>query len=255
MPSEITLTPHVRGSLSVYPVEFARHFGVQAFVTDRFGGVSAAPYDALNLGSHVGDDPANVRENRRRVAEAIAVPLDNLVIIHQTHGTSVVAANEATSESSGDVIIDYGDGYAMAILVADCVPLLMVDEDSPRLSVVHAGWRGLKKGVLQSALSNFEHLDSVHVFLGPSISAESYQVGPDVAPLFADVAGAVETDGGEHSRLDLRHVAVTQLLGQGIRDDHITQCRQTTDGGETFYSDRAHRPCGRFALVARRVTT
>ncbi len=254
MSTEITLTPQARGTLSVYPVEFARHFGVQAFVTDRFGGTSDVPYDSLNLGAHVGDDLDRVKENRHRVAEAIGVTLDELVIIHQTHGTSVIAANEATPDSTGDVIMDYGDGYAMAILVADCVPLLMVDEDSPRLCVVHAGWKGLKEGVLQSALSNFEHVDSVHVFLGPSISAEAYQVGPEVAQLFADVDGAVQPDVGDRSRLDLRHVAVTQLLAKGVGDDHITLSCQSTDGGETFYSDRAQRPCGRFALVARRVT-
>jgi hypothetical protein len=254
MSTDVTLAPQARGALSVYPIEFARHFGVHAFLTDRFGGVSASPYDSLNLGSHVGDDPSHVSENRRRVAEAMGVTAEQLVIIQQTHGTSVVVANEATSESSGDVIIDYGDEYAMAILVADCVPVLLVDEDSPRLSVVHAGWKGLKSGVLRSAMSNFEHPGAVHVFLGPSISAEAYQVGPEVAQEFADVPGALYSDVGDRSRLDLRHVAVAQLMALGVGDDHIRLSRQTTDGGETFYSDRAQRPCGRFALVARRVT-
>ena len=73
MPSELTLVPKVHGPLSVYPIEFARHFGVSAFVTDRFGGVSVAPYESLNLGDHVDDDPEHVKENRRRVAEAISV--------------------------------------------------------------------------------------------------------------------------------------------------------------------------------------
>ncbi|HEY5438676.1 MAG TPA: polyphenol oxidase family protein [Acidimicrobiales bacterium] len=255
MPTEVTLIAQARGRLSVYPIEFARHFGVHAFVTDRFGGVSAAPYDSLNLGSHVGDDLANVTENRRRVAEAIGVRSDRLVIIHQDHGTAVVAAHEATPESTGDVIMDYGDGFALAILVADCVPLLFVDEDSPRLSLVHAGWKGLAAGVLRSAMSNFEHPDSVHVFLGPSISPEAYQVGPEVAEEFAKVPGALQPDGGDRSRLDLRHVAVSQLMELGVTDERITRSRQTTDGGETFYSDRAQRPCGRFALVAQRVTT
>lgn len=255
MPTEVTLTPQARETLSMYPIEFARHFGIHAFVTDRFGGVSAAPYDSLNLGSHVGDDPANVTENRRRVAEAIGVKSDKLVIIQQAHGTAVVAAHEATPQSTGDVIIDYGDGFALAILVADCVPLLLVDEDSPRLGVVHAGWKGLAGGVLRSAMSNFEHPESVHVFLGPSISAEAYQVGPEVTEQFANVPGAVQPDGGDRSRLDLRHIASSQLIELGVSDDRITRSRQTTDGGETFFSDRAQRPCGRFALVAQRVTT
>ncbi len=255
MPTHVTLSAQARGALSVYPVESARHFGVHAFVTDRFGGVSAGNYDSLNLGTHVGDDPAHVAENRQRVAEAVGVTTEQLVIIRQTHGTSVVVAHEATPDSTGDVIIDDGDRYAIAMLVADCIPVLMVDEDSPRFSVVHAGWKGLRAGVLRSALANFAHPGAVHVFLGPSISPEAYQVGPDVAHAFADVPGALLPDGGDRSRLDLRQVALHQLASLGVADENTSLSRQTTDGGETFFSDRARRPCGRFALVARRVTT
>ncbi len=253
MPSELTLTPQLHGPLSVYPVEFARHFGVSAFVTDRFGGVSVGPYEALNLGDHVDDDPAHVQENRRLVAQAINVDPTRLVIVHQTHGTDVVAANEATPDSAGDVIVDFGDEFAIAVLVADCVPLLLVDEISPALAVVHAGWRGLQSGVIVNALRNFEHPGSVHVFIGPCISAEAYQVGPDVANYFTTVPGALTPDGPDHSRLDLRQVAIAQLLDHGVTDDHIVVSTQSTDGGETFFSDRAARPCGRFGLVAKRV--
>ena len=253
MPSEVTLTPKVHGSLSVYPIEFARHFGVSAFVTDRFGGVSTDSYESLNLGDHVDDDPEHVTENRRRVAEAINVDPSRLIIVKQTHGTDVVAANEAAPDSAGDIIVDFGDEFAIAVLVADCVPLLLVDEISPTLAVVHAGWRGLQSGVMVNALRNFEHPESVHVFIGPCISGEAYQVGPDVANYFTAIPGALTPDGTDRSRLDLRQVAVSQLLFQGVTDGHIVVSRQTTDGGETFFSDRAKRPCGRFGLVAKRV--
>lgn len=253
MPIELTLTSTVLEGLEIYPVDFARHFGVRAFVTGRSGGVSASPYESLNLGDHVGDEPANVTENRRRVAEAIGVDPSRLVIVNQVHGRDVVTASEATPESSADVITDYGDGFAVAVLVADCVPILLVDEDSPTLAVVHAGWRGLENNVLESALENFEHRDAVHAFLGPCISAAAYQVGPDVAEHFTNVAGAVTADTGDRSRLDLRTVALAQLHALGITDGHVTVAAQSTDGGVTFFSDRATRPCGRFALVARRV--
>jgi copper oxidase (laccase) domain-containing protein len=107
--------------------------------------------------------------------------------------------------------------------------------------------------VLESALEHFEHHDAVHAFLGPSISSASYQVGPEVAEHFAYVPGAVTPDSGDRSRLDLRAVAVAQLLALNVTDQHITVATQSTDGGATFFSDRAARPCGRFALVARRV--
>jgi polyphenol oxidase len=239
--------------LDVYPIEFARHFGVRAFVTGRSGGVSHAPYDSLNLGDHVDDEPSHVRENRRRVAEAIGVSAERLVIIDQVHGRDVVNANEATAQSAGDVIVDFGDGFAIAVLVADCLPILLVDEDSPTLAVVHAGWRGLENNVLESALEHFEHHDAVHAFVGPSISAAGYQVGPEVAQHFTDVPGAITPDTGDRSRLDLRAVAVAQLLALDVTDAHISVATQTTDGAATFFSDRAQRPCGRFGLVARRV--
>jgi len=104
---------------------------------------------------------------------------------------NVVNANEATPDSSGDVIVDFGDGFAVAVLIADCLPILLVDEDSPTLAVVHAGWRGLESNVIESALAHFEHHDAVHAFLGPSISGAAYQVGPDVAEHFAKVPGAL----------------------------------------------------------------
>jgi hypothetical protein len=253
MPVELTLTPKQHGELNVYPIEFARHFGVRAFVTDRSGGMSPAPYDSLNLGDHVDDGPANVQENRRRVAEAIGVSAERLVIVDQVHGRDVVNANEATADSSGDVIVDFGDEFAIAVLVADCLPILLVDEDSPTLAVVHAGWRGLENNVLESALEHFEHHDAVHAFLGPSISAAAYQVGPEVAEHFSNVPGAITPDTGDRSRLDLRAVAVAQLLALGVTDAHVTVATQSTDGGATFFSDRAQRPCGRFGLVARRI--
>jgi copper oxidase (laccase) domain-containing protein len=107
--------------------------------------------------------------------------------------------------------------------------------------------------VLESALEHFEHHDAVHAFLGPSISAASYQVGPEVAEHFANVPGALTTDTGDRSRLDLRAVALAQLRALNVTEEHITMASQSTDGGATFFSDRTTRPCGRFALVARRV--
>jgi copper oxidase (laccase) domain-containing protein len=143
---------------------------------------------------------------------------------------------------------------ALAILVADCVPLLMVDESTKRFAVVHAGWRGLQCGVLASALRHFDDAATVRVFLGPCVSREGYQVGPEVAEHFRDVPGALVADGGDRSRLDLRHVATQQLIHLGVRGDAIERSQQVTDGGELFFSDRATRPCGRFALVAKRAS-
>ncbi len=252
MSREVTLSPEVRGPLNVHPITDVRRFGVDAFVTDRFGGVSEGPYESLNLGEHVGDRVERVRENRRRVARAIDVAADRLIVARQVHGSDVVAAEEVGVDTSADALHTTSAGLAIAVLVADCVPVLLVDETSTRICVAHAGWRGLRDGILASALALFDDPTEVHAFLGPCISAEGYQVGPEVAELFADVPDAVYPDGGDRSRLDLRRVAVEQLLRRGVDGEYISLSRQTTDGGGTFFSDRAARPCGRFGLVARR---
>jgi copper oxidase (laccase) domain-containing protein len=120
------------------------------------------------------------------------------------------------------------------------------------VALVHAGWRGLEAGIIAHTLSAFD-AHATHAFVGPSISKERYQVGPDVAQYFGSVPEALTPDGGDRSRLDLRLVATRQLVDAGVADDHIVRSRDVTDGGEIFFSDRAQRPCGRFAIVAKRV--
>jgi len=249
VPSDVALLTESRGPLVVYPVPGVSEHGIDAFVTDRFGGVSRAPYDTLNLGGHVGDDPGDVQENRRRVARAIGVA--TLTIVRQVHGADVLKASRVTDSSEGDILVSDAADLALAVLVADCVPLLLVDRASSRFAVAHAGWRGLRDGVVAATLGCFADPGTLIAFLGPAISQAGYQVGPEVAAAFYDVPGAVVGDGGDRSRLDLREVATAQLVTLGVRHERILRSQQVTDGGETFFSDRARRPCGRFALVAR----
>jgi len=243
-----------RGSLRVYPVAMAKAHGIDAFVTDRFGGVSDEPYDELNLARHVGDDPARVNENRRRLAEACAVSLERLVTARQVHGNRVLDLTGPTDDTEADGLITESANLVLAIVVADCVPVLLVDTHSARFGVVHAGWRGLRAGVLGNAVAHFATPHSLRAFIGPSISSAGYQVGPEVARHFTDVPEALVADPDDRFRLDLRRVSVHQLTTLGLRDDHIEVSRQTTDGGAVFFSDRAARPCGRFALVAKRAS-
>lgn len=254
MSNQVTLSRQKRGPLHVYPIDVVRQLGVDAFVTDRFGGVSAAPYDELNLALHVGDDPENVAENRRRVGDAIGVASDELVTVHQVHGSTILEASASSVPGDADGLFSSSRTLALAILVADCVPILLVDSASERFAVVHAGWRGLADGVLASAVACFDTPRTVHAFIGPSISLERYQVGPEVAVHFASVPGAVQRDTGDRSRLDLRRVSSVQLHDLGLEDEHVSASTQLTDSGEQFYSDRAARPCGRFALVAKRAS-
>jgi polyphenol oxidase len=252
VPVEVTLAPEVRGPLTVYPIEDARAFGIDAFVTDRFNGASSGPYDSLNLGGHVGDDSELVAENRRLVAQAINA--DHLVIARQVHGADVLNATLATPDSEADALLTSDGNLALAVLVADCVPILLTESGSSQFCLVHAGWRGLHAGVIAKAVEQFSDPIHMHAFLGPSISPERYQVGPEVAAHFRDIPGAVLSDVDDRSRLDLRRVAASQLTTLGVHDEHISISTQVTDGGDVFFSDRAQRPCGRFGLVAKQAS-
>jgi hypothetical protein len=182
-----------------------------------------------------------------------AIGAERLVIVRQVHGDRVLHAREATPASEADALLSEDGDLALAILVADCVPILLVESASSRFCLVHAGWRGLRDGIIANALEHF-HAPDVHAFLGPSISSTHYQVGPEVAMHFEDVANALEPDGADRSRLDLRLVAASQLRGGGVIEERISISSDVTDGGDIFFSDRAHRPCGRFGLIAKRVS-
>ncbi len=255
VPRLVTLSAQRRGSLDLRVIDAARELGVDAFVTTRSGGVSAAPYDTLNLGDHVGDDPERVRENRRRVAAAAGVATDGLATAVQTHGRDVVEVVRARDADGAraDALITSSPDVALSVLVADCVPVLLVDPLRGRLAVAHAGWRGLVVGVLENALAHFERIRDLHAFIGPAISAERYQIGPEVAAHFAAVPSALLADGGDRSRLDLVRVVEWQLRHAGVRDERVVACAERTDDAALFFSDRAARPSGRFALVARRL--
>jgi len=159
----------------------------------------------------------------------------------------------AGEDLEGDALVTTRGDLALCVLVADCVPLLFVAGDGGRLAVAHAGWRGLVAGVIPATLAHFTRPREVRVVVGPHVSARRYQVGPDVGRHFSHIEGALAEDRGDRQRLDLGAVVRHQLSRAGVLDQHVSTFALSTDDTTVFYSDRAHRPCGRFALVARRL--
>jgi len=128
---------------------------VTAFTTTRLGGVSLPPYDSLNLGLHVNDDPDHVAENRRRVESSFALP-SSPTWLNQVHSSTILGV---PFDASADATVPTADGAwtsesdaVLAVLTADCLPVVISDRDGSRLSIVHAGWKGLASGILQNAL-------------------------------------------------------------------------------------------------------
>lgn len=243
--------------------------GVAAAVTTRRGGVSTGPYRSLNLGLHVGDDPAAVAENRRRAAGAFGCGVGDLVVAEQVHGAGVATVGAAErgrgarragdALAGADALVTADPAAVLMTLVADCVPVLLVDPAVPALSTVHAGWRGTVAKVTDAAVAALEALgarrERMVAALGPSVAPARYQVGDEVADALAASLGRragplLAADGPGHWRLDLAGANRAALEAAGLRPGAIVGA-PPTGGGGPFFSDRAARPCGRFALLAR----
>jgi polyphenol oxidase len=245
--------------------------GALVSVTTRHGGVSSGPYDSLNLGLHVDDDPVSVIENRRRATQAFGTTLDASVFAHQVHG---VGATVVTADDGGRGTLDHVDalpntdilitatiGITLVICVADCVPIAIFDRRTKVLAAVHAGWRGTAAGAVGHALTAMRalgaHPDDCMAYLGPAVDPKGYQVGSEVyAGLLEAVAphalGAevARPDDDDHWRVDLVAANRQQLLLAGLDPSQVCDSGTSSGDGHHF-SDRLARPCGRFALLAR----
>ncbi|HEY1650473.1 MAG TPA: polyphenol oxidase family protein [Acidimicrobiales bacterium] len=249
----------------------AAHTGADVAVTTRHGGVSPAPYDSLNLGLHVGDDVANVVTNRRLAAGAFGTELSRLVFARQVHGAgvAVVSGDDAGRGTSGeddavadtDVLVTTAPGVTLMIMVADCVPLALVDPVAGVLATVHAGWRGTAAGAVGAALDAMVERGArrarIRAAIGPAVAPEHYQVTDEVSRALHEAVGPVpldpavaRPDGPGHWLVDLVAANRQQLRLGDVPAEHIYDCGVTT-ADERFYSDRAARPCGRFALLAQ----
>jgi polyphenol oxidase len=221
-------------------------------VTDRRGGRSRSPYDSFNLGDHVGDDPADVAANRSRVARELGVPEDRLVWMHQVHGTGVAVVDgpQDGPVPATDALVTATRGLVLAVLVADCVPVLLADHDRGVVAAVHAGREGLRQGVLPSALSAMASLGArarhVTALLGPAVCGACYEVPAAMQAEVARVApaAAVTTRAGTPG-LDLRAGLAGLLAAAGVREVvHDPRC---TVEDPTLFSHRRDGVTGRQA--------
>jgi YfiH family protein len=246
-----------RGDLEVVQLGGFDRLGADVVVTTRVGGVSDPPYDSCNLGDHVGDDPTRVAENRRRLAAAMGVAPERLRLARQVHGAGVAVVDAAHVAGEADALVTNDAAVAIGVLVADCVPVVVLDPTARVLAVAHAGWRGTVAAVVATTLDAMAECGAsrarCHAAIGPCISGDAYQVGQDVADALriAGLADAVRPDGNGRFLADLPAAVRSQLTAAGVPAEHVATPRSFTDDGARYFSDRAQRPCGRFALAAR----
>jgi len=224
--------------------------GVRAGCSTRVGGLSRAPFDTLNLGAHVGDDPAAVAGNRHRLADEIALPSEPRWLT-QVHGSFV--AVEPAPGVEADASLTRCPGVVCAVLVADCLPVLMASADGGEVAAAHAGWRGLAAGVLENTVAEFDSQPSdIAAWLGPAISQQAFEVGPEVREAFLD-ADAADADcfvRNERGRwqADLQGLARRRLARAGV---HRVAGGDFCTFGDAlrFYSFRRDGGCGRLAAL------
>jgi YfiH family protein len=230
--------------------------GVTAFTTLRTGGVGVAPYDSFNLASHVGDDAASVIQNRRILTQSQGWNHEPLWL-NQVHGAAVVRAEGVAPGHvpSADGAVTAEEGRALAILTADCLPVLACDRAGTVAGAFHAGWKGLLAGVLENGLAAMERpAEDLLVWIGPAIGAPSYQVGPEVRAAYLASDSGHEADfaddGPGHWRFDLAAAAERRLRRAGVAA--VSGGRWDTFADtDLFFSHRRAAPCGRMATVIR----
>ena len=235
--------------------------GVPHAFSTRIGGLSRAPFDSLNLGNPSGcdvqDDYARIYENYELLQRAIGVEGRTRCWVHQVHGGDVVDVNENfESGVKADAMVTQDATKILAVRVADCVPVLLATDDGSRVAAVHAGWRGVIAGVVPAAVSRLrsrEPTDNLAA-IGPSISFDAFEVGPEVIEQFRRQFGAeapikVRDDGKGH--VDLRAAIAIQLRGLGITSDRIDVTDRCTsrDRDEFFSHRRDHDVTGRMAAL------
>ncbi len=259
-----------RGDLDVLTWNAFEPFDVDVLVTTTRGGVSSGPYASLNLSLHVEDQPDNVLENRRR-RRGVRCRSGRFRLLRQAHSNQahvVTAADRGRGSRSQDdaiqdtdVLVTAEPGIVLAVMVADCVPIVLYDPVAHVLSCVHAGWRGTVARVSEAAVSTMRSLgarpENIIAAMGPAIPPDRYQVGEDVKIAAGHGLGAassqvIHEDGTGKYLFDLWTANRLVLRDAGVGDDHITVAALPTGPPDhLFFSDRAARPCGRFAAIAR----
>lgn len=221
--------------------------------TTRNGGVSEPPFATFNLGDHVGDDPADVAANRARLAKAVGLGENGIVWMNQVHSATVAVVDHAgESVDNTDGLVTTTPRLALAVVTADCVPVLMGDARAGVVAAVHAGRVGAANGIVARALETMTsvgaHAADISVLLGPAVSGPNYEVPEEMAAEVEQVLpGSRTTTSRGTPGLDLRAGIAAQLRSLGVRSIDIDP-RCTVEDPKLF-SHRRDAPTGRLASL------
>lgn len=226
--------------------------GIKSAITTRHGGVSCGHYAGFNLADHVGDDPAAVNENRKRLRADLALPREP-AWLQQVHGTRVIEAGSATINVKCDGSIALVPGFVCAVMTADCLPVLLTDVQGTRVAALHAGWRGLAAGIIEQGI---EALDTspgqLLAYLGPAIGPDAFEVGAEVREAFCNhdpgAEDAFRSAGNAKWMADIYRLARQRLNARGVHKIYGGG-RCTFHEEADFFSYRRDSTCGRMASL------
>jgi YfiH family protein len=257
--------------------------GVQAFTTLRHGaGVSRPPFDHFNLGTRAGDEPDAVARNRAELIERFALPSEPRWL-RQVHGVDAVrfgapaGATPVASLSSpdpsvkrsrltplprqqdepeADAAVTSVPGVVLAILTADCLPVVFAADDGSEVGAAHAGWRGLSAGVLEATITTMQtSADRIVAWLGPAAGSQAYEIGEEVFDAFVSrdprAAIAFTATRSGHWRVDLYALAGQRLADAGVTRVHGGGLCTISDP-QRFFSHRRDQRGGRMATMVWR---
>ena len=226
---------------------------VKAFSSTRIGGVSSAPFASLNLGGHVGDSLEAVTQNRLIFAKQVDMP-SSLRWLKQVHGIHTI---RLPSSELGDITADASfskvNKQVCAVMTADCLPLLVCNQQGTQVAACHAGWRGLCDGVIESCIEEFSDTSDLMVWLGPAIGPNAFEVGAEVRQAFIDKDEAAITafkpsvNAGKWLA-NIYQLARQRLTNLGVRQIYGGDCC-TYEDDERFFSYRRDKQTGRLASV------
>jgi len=226
---------------------------VKALSTCRLGGVSGGKYDAFNLGNHVGDDELLVSQNKSILLEQGSLPTSP-VWLEQVHGTSVIDIDKLYEPviPVADASISRKENNVCAVMTADCLPILLCKKDGSAVAAIHAGWRGLLAGIVESTVSRLAEPQHILAWLGPAIGPGNFEVGGEVKTAFIEknhiMQQAFQQVDDVHFHADLYALARITLLKSGVKrmygGEHCTYNQL-----DKFYSYRRDGVTGRMASL------
>ncbi len=229
---------------------------VMSAITLRFGGVSGSSFGSNNFAVHVGDDPSSVATNRRNLLTQIG-GLKTPLWLDQVHGTTIVDADQSQDGVMADGSYSRKQDRVCLVMTADCLPILFCNRRGNQVAAVHAGWKGLSKGIISRAVSVFGDPSQVLVYLGPAIGSDAYEVDEHVRTAFlnfadesnyADLLSQAFRPKKDRFMLDLYKLAKIQLSQLGVHSIYGGG-RCTFSDEKSFFSHRRDGITGRNASM------